>query len=101
MLRPGRRTVELRKGSASRARMRPVTFYGYARAQPLTSEQSVTTVDPDWLIDSVISAVRLSGAQRATDPAAAERQSAFWDANAKLYRQRNFVPMHGQIVALP
>jgi hypothetical protein len=85
-VRPGTRTAEISGASGVDAHRQEVTLFGYARAPQLVNERSVTEVDPGWLIETVLSAIRLAAAGPASDAALSERLGAFWDTKATGYR---------------
>jgi hypothetical protein len=66
-VRPGSRTVEIIGRPAWRANNRSVQLWGYPRSSQLTDDVSETNVDPEWLVESVLSWVAIAASSRARD----------------------------------
>ena len=83
-----RRTLELRNRARRFANGRSVVVWGFSRAGSLSDDDDETEVDPEWLVESVASAMRLAQSWKSTDSARDERLANFWAARADVYRRK-------------
>jgi hypothetical protein len=98
---PSLRTVRIRGEGAARAHRRSVYLYGYLRCLPLVDEDDETTVNSEWIVESVAEALTLARSWASSDSAAAERRANFWSAKAALYRRAVAQGRRGLGIALP
>jgi hypothetical protein len=101
LVRLGRRTVEIKGRALSLAANRPVTLWGYDRAALLEADDDETTVDFEWLVETVASALSLAPSWKATDRAAEERRANFWAARAGDFRRKVGAQRRGFGISLP
>lgn len=88
IVRKGLRTVEVRGRGRDLARTGSVRLWGYEPAALLTTDDAKTSVDAEWLIKAVASALRLGLSWRASDRPAEERLADFWDGKATDLRRK-------------
>ena len=86
---------ELRGVAANQALRNTVRVWGYTDAEIPAIDTDTTTVNFDWLKNSVAGALRLGTSWRASDRPAEERLSGYWDAKATEYRRAVGVPHMG------
>ncbi len=101
-VRPGARTVEIIGRPAWRANNRSLQLWGYDVASEMTTDASTTSVDPEWLVESVLSWVALAASSRASDVRgpSEERRANFWSAQAMAYRRNVGAPRRGLGISL-
>lgn len=89
VVRPGAGAVEIRGIPAGRANNRSIQLWGYDEATALAADTDTTTVDPEWLVESVLAALSLAASARASDirGPAEERRAQFWATQAMQYRR--------------
>jgi hypothetical protein len=97
----GRRTVALTGRGGALANGRSVSVWGYERALPLDADDDETAVDPEWIVDTVASAMALAQSWRSSDRAAEERRANFWASQATTLRRKVGPPRRGWGIALP
>lgn len=100
---PGTRQLRIIGRPAWRADHHAIQMWGYARAEPLESDDDETVVDPEWLVEAVLSWVALAASARASDVRAPgeERRGNFWATQAALYRRTVAAPRRGLGITLP
>lgn len=103
---PGERTLEITGRSAARANGRSVKLWGYPTATALTADTgngSTTDVDPEWIVEAVLSWVALAASARASDTRgpSEERRGNFWATQAQMYRRSVAAPRRGLGISLP
>lgn len=101
LVRYGRRTVEIQGRGAWLSNNADVVLWGYERARPLVAETDTTSVDPEWLVDSVTTVIALAQSWRGTDRASEERRANFWSGRADVLRRKLGPPRRGWGIALP
>ncbi len=100
-VRPGQRTVEILGPTAYRAHRRQVQLWGFPRSPQLTADDDETTVDPEWLVESVVGVITLAGSWKGNDGGAgAERKANFWNQQAMLFRRDIAAPRRGLAIML-
>lgn len=100
-VRQGLRTVQIGGRGRHLAQRGNVRLWGYTPAGQLTDDASETLVDTEWLVKNVTSAMRLGLSWRASDRAAEERLSNFWDGKATELRRKIGFTRPGMGVSLP
>ncbi len=87
-VRPGPRTIQILGRPAAFAHSRSATVWGYAKASQLVADTDTTDVDPQWLIETVASAISLAGSWRASElrGPSEERRASFWAQREQMYR---------------
>lgn len=101
LVRYGKRTVEIQGRGSWLADNTDVSLWGYERAAPLVAENDTTSVDPEWLVDSVTTVIALAQSWRGSDRASEERRANFWSGRADVLRRKLGPPRRGWGIALP
>lgn len=101
LVRTGRRTVEIMGRAGINAHGRTVTLWGYTPAAQLVDDDDETTVDIEWLVETVASVMTLGQSWRATDRAAEERRANFWAVQRDLFRRKVGKQRRGWGILLP
>jgi hypothetical protein len=104
-VRPGLRTVELVGRASARANHRNVRLWGYTRAREMTADSGAngeTNVDPEWLVEAVLSWVGVRGIANASESRglSQERMGGFWAQQAAQYRRNVSTPRRGMGIPL-
>ncbi len=101
-VRPGTRTVEVMGRPAWRANNRSLRLWGYAQATAMTTDSGTTDVDPEWLVEAVLSWVALAASARASDirGPSEERRGNFFATQAAMYRRNVAAPRRGMGITL-
>lgn len=99
---PGNRRAVIAGAPAHRANNRGVQLWGYARAAEMDADDDTTEVDAEWLVETVISWVKLAAVARASDirGPSEERLGSFFAQQAALYRRNVAAPRRGMGIPL-
>ena len=105
-VRPGQRTVEIMGRPSWRSNNLSVQLWGYAPPAEMTADSGAdgeTSVDSEWLIESVLEWVAIAASARASDirGPAEERRGSFFSQKAQLYRRNVGAAERGLGIPLP
>jgi hypothetical protein len=99
---PGQRLVRIWGAPSYRANRRTMQLFGYPRSSALTTEDSETNVDAEWIVESVSQIITLAASPSGSDGGAGgERRANFWAARSALYRRNIAAPRRGLRIPLP